>query len=150
MFDGREIILFSPIFSVESQILTHAAVRSDGGQFLEANTSVHIPDWTATTCSPSDFWEKLISCPGLREGSLLLLLQTSRVTGVNSPTRGRFTAKEQQPSISGLLPVTRQSRLGPNHFKKKFLIELKNEQTRQFLSVVKYTKAEFQDSRDIP
>lgn len=83
------------------------------------------PKWTATTCS-SHFWEKLISCPRLWEGTLPL--QTSRVTGVNPPTRGRFTAVDKN-HLSALcwLSPNRPDRaaLGQSHHSKKSLIELK-------------------------
>lgn len=93
--------------------------------FLRGEHVRPLPNWTATTCS-SDFWEKLISCPRLWEGSLLL--QTSRVTGVNSPTRGRFTAADRN-HLSALccLSPNRPDRaaLGQSHRSKKCLIELK-------------------------
>lgn len=92
-----DYFIFS-VCSTVSQIShprTHIAQRR--GQFLETVTSVHIPTGPLTTCS-SVLWEKkkkkreLISCPRLCEGTLLLHM--SRVTGVNSATRGRFTGTE--------------------------------------------------------
>lgn len=62
------------------------------GTILRGEHVRQLPKWAATTCS-SDFWEKFFSCPRLWEGNLPL--QTSRVTGVNSPTRGRFTAMDR-------------------------------------------------------
>lgn len=108
-----------------------------GTIFFEAKHVRPLPKWAATTCS-SDFWEKFFSCPGLWEGSLLL--QTSRVTGVNSPTRGRFTAMDRN-HLSALccLSPSRQDRaaLGQSHHSKKCLAELKlNRQDSSWCIVV--------------
>lgn len=83
MFEGQEVILFCSH--------PHNHIQQWGHVLWSKYIHQH-PNWTATTCS-SDFWERLISCPGLWEESLLL--QTSRVTGVNSPTRGRFTDRDR-------------------------------------------------------
>ena len=62
------------------------------GPILEAITSVHIPTGRLPP-APDDFWEELFSCPGLPEGSVRY--RRAGVTGVNSPTRGRFTARDR-------------------------------------------------------
>ena len=126
MFDGlgdnfMSVFLF--FFFFVSQILAHAATYSNV-PFLRGEHIRPHPKWPATTCS-SDFWEKLISCPRLWVGSLLL--RTSRVTGVNSPTRGRFTATDRNHlSAVCCLSPNRPDRapLGQSHHSKKCLIEL--------------------------
>lgn len=113
MCKGWEMILFLQAKFSPTQPYTAR------GQFFRSEHIRPLPNWTATTCS-SDFWEMLISCPRLWEGSLLL--QTSRVTGVNSPTRGRFTAMDRN-HLSALccLSPNRPDRaaLGQSHRSEK-------------------------------
>lgn len=129
MLDGWETFLFC-FYSFVSQILTHAPMFTATGTifFSEASTSIRFPTGPATTCS-SISGKSSSAAPGCERG--VCRYRQSRVTGVNSPTRGWFKAIDRSHlSAPCCLSPNRTDRaaLVQSHHSKKNIVS-KNEWT---------------------
>lgn len=94
--DGRLFYFFCLLDGQPNFSPTHPYSTAEGTVFGDSNIRPH-PNWTTNHLLIGSLGKKkkkreLISCPRLCEGTLLLHM--SRVTGVNSATRGRFTGTE--------------------------------------------------------
>lgn len=125
MGDASILLLF--FCEPKSHPRTH--VDCDGDNFFfEASTSVRFPTGPATTCL-SISGKSSSAAPGCERE--VCRYRQSRVTGVNSPTRGRFTAIDRNHlSAPCCLSPNRTDRAasGQSHHSKKNRV-LKNEWT---------------------